>query len=139
MSEEIQKLYEYYREGDNQYTIAGGKEGCYKLANDFYDVMEKLSESRKILFMHPGDLTESREKLARFLAGYMNGPELYEEKYGPLALGPAHSHLAIGSAEKEAWLLCMDQALAMQDWPEEFKAFLRIRLQTPADRIQNRA
>ena len=138
MSEELQKLFEYYREGDHQYTIAGGEAGCYKLANDFYDMMEKRSEARKILFMHPGDLTESREKLARFLAGYMNGPELYEQKYGPLALGPAHSHLAIGTAEKEAWLLCMDQALALQDWPEEFKAFMRMRLQTPADRIQNR-
>jgi hemoglobin len=138
MSEELERLFEYYREGDNQYQIAGGEAGCYKLANDFYDVMEKQPESRKILFMHPGDLTESREKLARFLAGYMNGPELYEQKYGPLALGPAHSHLAIGTAEKEAWLLCMDKALAMQDWPEEFKAFMRMRLQTPADRIQNR-
>jgi hemoglobin len=139
MSEEIEKMFEYYREGDNQYQIAGGEKGCYKLANDFYDVMSTLPESRKILFMHPGDLAESREKLARFLAGYMNGPELYEQKYGPLALGPAHSHLAIGTAEKEAWLLCMDKALAMQDWPAAFKTFLRMRLQTPADRIQNRA
>lgn len=138
MAQDIEKLYEYYREGENQYKIAGGEEGCYKLANDFYDVMETLPESRKILFMHPNDLTESREKLARFLAGYMNGPELYEKKYGPLALGPAHSHLAIGTAEKEAWLLCMDKALAMQDWPDTFKSFMRMRLQTPADRIQNR-
>ncbi|MEI6892991.1 MAG: hypothetical protein V5783_12605 [Pontiella sp.] len=138
MSEDIEKLYDYYRESDNQYQIAGKEAGCYKLSNDFYDVMQTLSESRKILFMHPGDLSQSREKLARFLAGYLNGPELYEEKYGPLALGPAHGHLAIGSKEKEAWLLCMEKALAMQDWPEEFKAFLLMRLNTPASRIQNR-
>ena len=138
MSEDIEKQYEYYREGDHQYEIAGGEAGCTKLANDFYDVMTELSEARKILFMHPGDLSESREKLARFLAGYMNGPELYEQKYGPLALGPAHGHLAIGSKEKEAWLLCMDKALAMQDWPQPFKDFMLMRLQTPADRIQNR-
>ena len=138
MAHDIEKLYEYYREGDNQYQIAGGEEGCTKLANDFYDVMEKLPEARKILFMHPGDLTVSREKLARFLAGYMNGPELYEQKYGPLALGPAHGHLAIGTAEKDAWLLCMRKALDMQDWPEEFKDFMFIRLQTPAERIRNR-
>ncbi|MDF7801251.1 group II truncated hemoglobin [Pontiellaceae bacterium B1224] len=138
MTQDIEELYEKYREGDNQYRIAGGEAGCYKLANDFYDVMEELAEARKILFMHPGDLTESREKLARFLAGYMNGPELYEMKYGPLALGPAHSHLAIGTAEKDAWMLCMKKAVAMQDWPEEFKTFMLSRLQTPADRIQNR-
>lgn len=138
MTQDIEKLYDEYRQGDNQFKLAGGEEGCFKLANDFYDVMEKLPEARKILFMHPGDLTESREKLGRFLAGYMNGPELYEMKYGPLALGPAHGHLAIGTAEKDAWLLCMRKALDMQDWPDEFKNFMFMRLQTPAERIRNR-
>ena len=138
MTDEIEKLHAYYRAGDHQYQLAGGEAGCMKLANDFYDVMEQLPEARKILFMHPNDLTESREKLGRFLAGYLNGPELYEEKYGPLALGPAHSHLAIGSKETAAWLLCMEKALEMQDWPDEFKAFVLMRLHTPASRIQNR-
>jgi hemoglobin len=138
MSNDLKELYDSYRAGDTQFRMAGGEEGCFKLANDFYDVMENLSEARKILFMHPGDLTESREKLARFLAGYMNGPELYEQKYGPLALGPAHSHLAIGTPEKETWLLCMEKALAMQQWPEAFKVFMMTRFQTPAERIRNR-
>ena len=138
MSNDLEKLYNSYREGDTQFKMAGGVEGVTKLANDFYDIMETLPEARKILFMHPGDLTVSREKLARFLAGYMNGPELYEEKYGPLALGPAHGHLAIGSKEKDAWLSCMEKALKMQDWPQEFKDFMLIRLNTPASRIQNR-
>lgn len=138
MSDDLEKLHKYYREGDNQFQIAGGVEGITKLANDFYDQMETLKESRRILHMHPTDLTVSREKLARFLCGYTNGPGLYEEKYGPLALGPAHSHLAIGSAEKDAWLLCMEKALAMQPYPEEFKGFMYMRLCTPASRIQNR-
>lgn len=138
MSENLEKLYEYYRESDNQFKIAGGEDGCMKLANDFYDVMESLPEARKILFMHPSDLTVSREKLGRFLAGYMNGPELYEEKYGPIQLAPAHSHLAIGTAERDAWLLCMKKALEMQDWPQAFKDFMFMRLQTPAERCRNR-
>ena len=138
MSEQLEILQQYYRAGDHQFQTAGGAAGCMKLANDFYDVMQTLPEARKILFMHPSDLTESREKLGRFLAGYMNGPELYEEKYGPLALGPAHAHLAIGTAEKDAWLLCMKNALDMQDWPEAFKDFMFSRLQTPAERIRNR-
>ena len=63
--------------------------------------------------MHPTDLTISREKLGRFLCGYLNGPDLYEEKYGPIHLAPAHAHLSIGTVEKEAWLLCMKAALEM--------------------------
>ena len=138
MSEDVEKLYATYREGDRQFLMAGGIEGCMKLANDFYDVMQKLPEARRILHMHPTDLTESREKLGRFLCGYLNGPDLYEEKYGPIHLAPAHAHLAIGTAEKEAWLLCMRKALDMQDWPQEFRDFMFMRLQTPAERIRNR-
>ncbi len=138
MSEDVEKLYATYREGDRQFLMAGGIEGCMKLANDFYDVMQKLPEARRILHMHPTDLTESREKLGRFLCGYLNGPDLYEEKYGPIHLAPAHAHLAIGTAEKEAWLLCMRKALDMQDWPQEFRDFMFVRLQTPAERIRNR-
>ncbi len=138
MTDDVQKLLDDYREGDNQFKAAGGIEGCMKLANDFYDVMETLPEAKKILFMHPTDLAVSREKLGLFLAGYLNGPELYEEKYGPIKLAQAHAHLAIGTPEKEAWLLCMEKALEKQDWPQEFKAFLLTRLQTPAERCRNR-
>jgi hemoglobin len=138
MSIDLDQLYETYRQGDAQFRMAGGVEGITKLANDFYDQMQALPEAKKILFMHPTDLTESRDKLARFLCGYMNGPELYEEKYGPIQLAPAHAHLAIGTKEKEAWLLCMERALAMQDWPQAFKDFMLMRLQTPAERCRNR-
>lgn len=138
MSEDIEKLYEQYREGDTQYQLAGGIEGCRKLADDFYDVMETLPEARKILFMHPNDLEVSRDKLALFLVGYMDGPALFEEKYGPIALGAAHGHLSIGSSERDMWLNCMRKALDMQDWPETFKDFMFMRFHTPASRIQNR-
>jgi hemoglobin len=138
MSEDLEKLYESYREGDTQFRMAGGVEGITKLANDFYDQMQKLPEARRILHMHPTDLTVSREKLARFLCGYMNGPALYEEKYGPIQLAPAHSHLAIGSTEKAAWLLCMEKALELQPYPPEYRAFMLHRLNTPAERCRNR-
>lgn len=138
MSENLEELHESYRQGDTQFRVAGGVEGITKLANDFYDQMQQLPEARRILHMHPTDLTESREKLARFLCGYMNGPELYEEKYGPIRLAPAHAHLPIGSAEKAAWLLCMERALALQPYPEAFKAFMLNRLQTPAENCRNR-
>lgn len=138
MSDEKQERYERYREGDTQFRVAGGLEGVTRLANDFYDVMETLPEARKILFMHPTDLTESRRKLALFLCGYLNGPEFYEQTYGPIQMAPAHGHLSIGAAERDAWLLCMEKALAKQDWPEPFKEFLMMRLSTTAERIRNR-
>jgi len=138
MTNDLEKLHKQYREGDTQFQIAGGVEGITKLANDFYDQMQSWPEAKRILHMHPTDLTESREKLARFLCGYMNGPELYEEKYGPIALAPAHSHLPIGTPEMEAWLSCMQKALEQQPYPQEFKEFMLKRLSVPADRCRNR-
>lgn len=138
MSNDLEELYESYRQDDAQFRMAGGVEGITKLANDFYDQMQTLPEARKILHMHPTDLAESRDKLARFLCGYMNGPDLYEAKYGPIQLAPAHAHLAIGTVEKEAWLLCMEKALAMQPYPDAFKTFMLKRLNIPAERCRNR-
>ena len=57
-----------YREGDKQYQLAGGQEGCFKLANDFYDLMEELNETKHILSLHPNDLEESRTSLQDFYA-----------------------------------------------------------------------
>ena len=138
MSDDLEKLHAHYRETDNQFKMAGGVEGITKLANDFYNQMETLPEAKHILSLHPADLTASREKLARFLCGYMNGPELYEEKYGPIALAPAHAHIPIGTPEKEAWLLCMEKALDQQPYAQEFKDFILKRLSIPADRCRNR-
>ncbi len=134
---DLEKLYNHYREGDTQYQIAGGTEGITQLANAFYDQMETLPEAKKILHLHPTDLTESRDKLSRFLCGYLNGPNLYKEKYGAIALAPAHAHLPIGTPEMNTWLLCMEKALEQQPYPQAFKDFLLKRLAIPADRCRN--
>ena len=138
LSKKQKELFATYRAGDTQYRLAGEEAGCFKLANDFYDLMEQLDETQHILSLHPGDLEESRDKLARFLCFYMNGPHLFQEKYGNIQLGAAHAHIPIGAAERDAWLLCMARALQMQPWEDDFKEFLFIRFQTPAHRIQNR-
>ena len=137
MSNDLEKLHEHYREADNQFQLAGGVEGITQLANDFYDAMEAMPEAQHIRSLHPDDLIPSREKLARFLCGYMNGPSLYKEKYGPIALAPAHSHIPIGIPEMNAWLLCMEKALEKQPYPQEFKDFILKRLSIPADRCRN--
>jgi hemoglobin len=138
MSDELETLYDHYRANDNQFRIAGGEAGCMTLANAFYDQMETLPEARHILSLHPADLSESRRKLGFFLCGYLNGPERYEETYGPLQLAAAHAHIPIGTAEKEAWLRCMEKALELQPYPQEFKDFLLQRLSIPAERCRNR-
>ena len=106
--------------------------------NDFYDLVEQLPEAKKIRDMHPTDLVESRDKLSHFLCGWLVGPKLYREKYGPIKLSSAHAHLNIGSRQRDAWLSCMQQALERQPYAKSFKKYLIEQLYVPAERSRTR-
>lgn len=127
-----------YGVGDASYQAAGGETGIRKLVNDFYDAMEKLPEAEKIRKMHPADLTISRDKLTLFLCGWLGGPRLYAQKYGSIRIPQVHSHLEIGSSERDAWLQCMQEALKAQPYPADFKKYLLEQLYVPAERSRNR-
>ena len=123
-----------YGQDDTTFQSAGGVEGIRHLVDRFYDIMGSKPEYEKIHRWHP-DETESRDKLARFLCGWMGGPRLFREKYGPIAIPKVHAHLNIQSAERDQWLNCMSEALETQDYPESLKAYLREQFKVPAGRI----
>lgn len=127
-----------YGVGDASYQAAGGEAGIRKLVDDFYDVMDQHPSATKIRNMHPKNLTVSRDKLARFLCGWLGGPRLYAEKYGPIQIPQVHSHLEIGTDERDAWLFCMQEALNKQPYVAEFKKYLLEQLYVPAERSRNR-
>ena len=122
-----------YGDGDTSFRTAGGVAGLRKLVDDFYRMMDTLPEAAVIRAMHPADLTEAADKLHRFLCGWLGGPKLYREKYGSIHIPSAHAHLAIGTAERDAWLLCMERALALQDYPQDFRDYLLRELFRPAE------
>ncbi len=127
-----------YGVGDASFRAAGGEEGIRRLVDDFYDAMERLPEAAAIRAMHPADLTPSREKLAAFLCGWMNGPKRYQEKFGPISIPGAHAHLAVDTSARDAWLACMVEALDRQPYADEFKRYLFRQLSVPAERVRNR-
>ncbi|HMM76355.1 MAG TPA: group II truncated hemoglobin [Gammaproteobacteria bacterium] len=127
-----------YGVGDASFRAAGGEDGIRRLVDDFYDAMERLPAAAAIRAMHPADLTSARDKLARFLCGWMNGPKRYQEKYGPISIPGAHAHLAIDTAARDAWLACMAAALERQAYAEDFKRYLLQQLSIPAERVRNR-
>lgn len=124
-----------YGFSDTSFQAAGGMEGIRQLVNDFYDEMDHLPEAAIIRQMHRADLTESRDKLTLFLCGWMGGPRLYHEKYGSINIPRSHAHLPIGEAERDAWLLCMERAIAKQPYAPAFGQYLLEQLRIPAERI----
>ena len=132
----MQEKEKQYGDGDTSYQAAGGEVGLRKLAQDFYAQMQALPEAKVILDMHPRDLEVSIDKLALFLCGWLGGPKKFKEKYGPIHIPKRHRHLPVGFDEKAAWLLCMEKALQEQDYSEDFKEYLMIQLEVPAERIR---
>jgi hemoglobin len=127
---------ERYGDGDTSFRAAGGIDGITRLVDAFYQRMDEHPDARVIRRMHPKDLSESRDKLARFLCGWLGGENRYAAKYGPIRIPVAHEHLRIGDAERDAWLLCMQHAIAAQDYTPEFSAYLLRQLHVPAQRVR---
>ena len=110
-----------------------------RLVDRFYDVMDSAPVAEGIRAMHAPDLRVSREKLYLFLSGWLGGPPLYFERFGPPMLRARHLPFPIGEAERDAWIWCMDQALEEQDMPGELRDYLRERFRAVADHMRNRA
>lgn len=95
----------------SHYDLLGGAAGVRALVDRFYNLMDTLPEAATIRSLHPKDLTTSRDKLFKFLCGWLGGPPLYVQEYGPPMLRARHLRFPIGTAERDAWMLCMRRAL----------------------------
>jgi len=93
------------------YQRIGGEEKVHALVQRFYQLMDELPEAYGIRKLHAADLQSARDKLFKFLSGWMGGPQLYIEQYGYPMLRRRHLPFAIGMAERDQWMLCMNQAL----------------------------
>ncbi len=120
------------------YELLGGDSGVRRLVDRFYALMDEVPEYHGIRKLHPQDLLGSREKLHLFLSGWLGGPPLYVEKYGHPMLRARHLPFAIGSAERDAWLACMLQAMEDTGVAEPLRDALLKAFFGTADWMRNR-
>jgi hemoglobin len=125
-----------YGIGDGSFQAAGGEAGIRQVVDLFYDLMDSREIARAIRAMHPEDLSSSRDKLGAFLCGWLGGPKLYQAKYGSISIPGVHSHLEVDANARDAWLAVMNEAVAAQDWAEDFKLYLMQQLAVPAERVR---
>ena len=118
------------------YQEAGALAGITRLVDEFYINMDTLPEAETIRSMHPPDLTESRKKLTYFLCGWLGGPKLFQQHYGPIRIPAFHKQFPIGYEERDAWLLRMQRALAVQPYSDHFKDYLLTARSIPAERVR---
>ena len=121
--------------GDASYQAAGGLDGLRRLVDDFYDVMDSDPAALDVRRMHAEDLSLSRDKLTCFLSGWLGGPRLFAERYGPIALPSFHAQWPMDERHAGIWLGCMAQAIDRQPFSPEFAKYLLAQLRVPSARI----
>ena len=120
------------------YQLLGGDEGVKRLAYAFYQAMDQLPEATTIRAMHAQSLSDVSEKLYQYLSGWLGGPHLYQEKFGTICLTKPHKPYAIGEAERDQWLQCMDKALNEIGASDELKTMLKEPVYRLADFMRTR-
>jgi hemoglobin len=132
------RTYVPYGTGDASFQAAGGEAGIRQLVDAFFDRMGTDARFAAIFAMHPEQKDVSRDKLARFLCGWLGGPKLYNEKYGAIGIPRVHAHLAIATAERDQWLACMSETVQEQPFAADFKKYLMEQLFVPAEAVRRR-
>ncbi|HEY1990748.1 MAG TPA: globin [Acidimicrobiales bacterium] len=93
---------------DTPFHRWGGEAFFVALVDRFYAGVETDLLLRP---MYPEDLSGPKAHLAMFLAQYWGGPPNFNEQRGQPRLRMRHVKFAIGTAEAEAWLGHMTEAV----------------------------
>jgi hemoglobin len=119
------------------YRQLGGEPAVRRLVERFYQLMAELPQAREIRALHPADLAPAKERLFLFLSGWLGGPPLYAERFGQPRLRRAHQHFPIDAKARDAWMDCMQQALAEQVSDAALLAQLKASFFKTADFLRN--
>jgi hemoglobin len=93
------------------YEAIGGAAAIDALVDRFYANMELWSEARTIRAMHGEDLAGVARGLKAYLSEWLGGPALFSPVKGHPRMKMRHMPFSIGTAERDAWLACMKEAL----------------------------
>ena len=121
------------------YDMLGGEAGVLRLVNRFYDLMDELPEAWELRKIHPQDSQNARDRLFKFLSGWLGGPGLYEAEYGHPRLRMRHAPFPVNTQMRDQWLLCMDMALDEQINDELLKTQLKSSFAKVGDHMRNQA
>jgi hemoglobin len=120
------------------FEAVGGTDAVRTLVDRFYDLMDLEPVYAGIRALHPGTLDISRDKLNWFLSGWLGGPDLYVERFGHPRLRARHLPYAIGIAERDQWMACMQQAMRECGLPERLQERLASAFANTADWMRNK-
>jgi hemoglobin len=93
------------------FDFIGGEAAVGRLVEAFYARMDTFPEARTIRAMHADELGTIKTVLRQYLGEWLGGPKRYSAQKGHPRLRRRHLGFAIGEAERDAWVDCMESAL----------------------------
>lgn len=122
---------------NTHYARLGGHDAVVNLVDAFYRAMDTRPEATVIRAMHERDLTQTKAILVKYFNEWLGGPRLFTPERGAPALRRRHQPFAIDSAARDAWMLCMRQALSQVCADDGLRAEIDAALYKVADFIRN--
>lgn len=123
---------------DTPFEWIGGEARVHALVERFYDLMDLEPAYAVLRAAHGTSLDNARQRLFWFLCGWLGGPDHYVERFGHPRLRARHMPFAIGIAERDQWLACMEQAMIETDVPEPLRHRLNASFFQTADWMRNK-
>lgn len=104
---------------DTFYDRVGGSKTFSDLVSQFY---ARVAVDPILRPMYPEtDLKAAAERLQMFLEQYWGGPATYSQERGHPRLRLRHAGFSIASAQRDAWLTCMRDAVIGLEIEESLK------------------
>jgi hemoglobin len=119
------------------YDVIGGEQTLLNMVDRFYLYMDTLPEAQGIRAIHQQNLSSAKDKLFRFLSGWLGGPNLFIEEFGHPMLRARHLPLVISESERDQWMLCMNKALVELAMDSQLKINIQNALQQLATHMIN--
>lgn len=118
----------------NLYEQLGESAGLRRIIETFYGnvVREPL-----LAPLFPEDIEPVIERQHQFLTQFFGGPPLYSEQHGHPMMRARHMRFPVTNERADAWLTCMDAALAENGVEDELREFVVARLKGPAYHFVN--
>ncbi len=103
------------------YSLMGGEGSILSLVDRFYFYMDTLPAAKELRAIHAADLSSAKEKLFKFLSGWLGGPDLFQQEYGHPRLRQRHFPFKVNQQARDQWILCMNKALYEIAMPDDLR------------------
>ncbi len=118
------------------YDLAGGMPFFEGLVGRFYAA---VADDPVLRALYPeADLAPAQRRLTLFLAQYWGGPTIYDQERGHPRLRMRHAPFAIGTAERDLWLVHMRASIEASGADEPVRARLHDYVTMAAEAMRNR-